>query len=416
MLLGLLAVVYGLRLEGPITPPAAARLRDAVEHARREGAEALVISLNTPGGLLDATRDAVAATLASDVPVVVWVGPPGARAASAGVFLVAAADLAACAPGTNLGAAHPITVGEGADSVVLRKAEEDAASWLRSLLARRGRPQELADSMVRSSRSYSAEEALELGLVDLMAPDETALLDSLRDRGVVSGEEVQWLEPGFFDRLLEVLANPNLAYILLMLGIYGLLFEIMHPGAIFPGVMGAISLILALYSFRALPVNWAALLLVLLGVGMLVAEVKVASHGVLGTGGAISLFLGSAMLFKGANYRVSWGVLIPITLMTVLLVLFIASKGLQAQLQRPRTGPEALVGQTGVAQEDIPRGRRGRVRLAGELWTAQALEDIRRGEWVRVVELRGLLLLVEPLVLEGAPPGTSEAPPPRSPG
>ncbi len=386
LLLGYVAV---LEVQGPITPASAEYVERRI--TRAQDASWIVLVLNTPGGLDEAMRVGVRAILNSKAPVCVFVYPAGARCASAGVFWAAAAQRIAMAPGTAIGAAHPVAIGQ-ADSVLLEKAAQDAAAYLRSLFARRGRPQRWADEMVLRSRSLSAEEALREGVADTVVGSVRELIRWLG----AEGEEVREMPMGLRERVLQLLSDPNVAYILFMIGIYGLLFELMHPGSIFPGVAGVISLILAFYAFQTLPVNYAGLLLIVLGLGLMLLDVKVPSHGVLTGGGVISLIIGSLMLFQAdvPYLRLSWVTIAAVVGATLLLFLFVIGKALQAQFWKPTTGAEGLVGERGEAREDIPKGKKGLVFVHGELWKALALEEIREGNEVEVAEVRGLLLVV----------------------
>ncbi len=396
-MLALLGYVALLEVEGPITPATAEYLSRGIQ--KNQGASWIVVALNTPGGLDEAMRQGTRAILSSKAPVCVFVYPQGARCASAGVFWAAAAERLAMAPGTAIGAAHPVAIGQ-TDSVLLEKAAQDAAAYLRSLFARRGRPQRWADEFVLKSRSLSAEEALREGVADTVLGSLEELLAWLG----VQGEEVREVKMGFRERVLQLLSDPNIAYILFMIGIYGLLFELMHPGSVFPGVAGAISLILALYAFQTLPVNYAGVLLLLLGIALMLLDVKVPSHGVLTGGGAISLLIGSLMLFEAdvPYLRLSWVTIAAVVGTTVLLFLFVIGKALRAQLWKPATGAEGLVGERGEAVEDIPEGKKGTVFVHGELWKAKALEDIKKGDEVEVAKVEGLTLFVKKWAVQGS--------------
>jgi len=396
------SVVIQLTVSGPISPPVAEYLAREIKRANSERAELVLITMDTPGGLDESMRSIIKEEIASEVPICVYVYPQGGRCASAGVFIAAAADLVAMAPGTNIGAAHPVSMGEKADSVMLEKLTNDAVAYLASLYAKTGRPTEWAEKFVRLSVSLSADSAVSAGIADLIAESPEQLLKALEGKPVrgktleLASARVIKRGMGFRDSLLALLANPNIAYILLMIGLYGLLFELAHPGGIFPGVTGAVSLILAFYSFQLLPVNYAGVLLIILGVGLMLAEVKITSHGILGTGGVLSLLIGSIMLFDVSvpYLRISWVTVAVVVILTLLLFIFVIGKALRAQIWKPTTGREGLAGEEGVALEDIRAGGRGQVFVHGERWMAEAYEDIARGDVVVVEEVKGLRIKV----------------------
>ncbi|MGB9589524.1 MAG: NfeD family protein [candidate division WOR-3 bacterium] len=396
------ATVVQLTVSGAISPPVAEYLAREIRKANQERADLILITMDTPGGLDESMRTIIKEEIASDVPICVYVHPQGGRCASAGVFIAAAADLVAMAPGTNIGAAHPVSMGEKPDSVMLEKVTNDAVAYLASLYARTGRPTEWAERFVRQSVSLSADSAVSAGIANLVADSPEELLKALDGRPArgknleLSDARVVKRGMSFRDSLLALLANPNIAYILLMIGLYGLLFELAHPGGIFPGVTGAVSLILAFYSFQTLPVNYAGVLLIILGVGLMLAEVKITSHGILGTGGVLSLLLGSIMLFDiNVPYlRISWLSIAVVIILTLLLFIFVISKALRAQLWKPTTGKEGLVGEEGEALEDIKAGGKGQVFVHGERWLAEAAEDISAGDSIIVKEVKGLRIRV----------------------
>ncbi|MCZ7650558.1 MAG: nodulation protein NfeD [Thermoanaerobaculia bacterium] len=392
-------------LRAIIHPIAEQFLVESLEEAERAGAAALVVELDTPGGLLDSTRSMNSAILASPVPVVVWVGPGGARAASAGFFLLMAADVAAMAPGTNTGAAHPVAgAGEAIEGVVGDKAREDAAAAIRALASQHGRDPALAEKAVIESRAFTAEEALEQGLVDLVAEDFDALLAALDGREVRKGDRVlalrtagatvRTVEMSAPQRLLSALAHPNLAYILLTLGFLGIYFELSHPGAVLPGVVGGICLLLAFFGLSVLPVNYAGVGLILLALLLFVAEVKVTSYGLLTVGGIISLVLGSLLLFRSADpaLRVSLELVVGIALGMALVVGFLARLAFRAATRRVTTGVEGLLGAGGVAVSAL--APKGKVKLAGEYWNAVADVPIEAAAEVEVTAVDGLTLHV----------------------
>ncbi len=394
-----------VEISDAITPVSARRVVETVKAAETEGAELVIIQLDTPGGLDTAMREATKAILGSAVPVVVWVGPPGARAASAGMFITIAAHVAAMAPGTNIGAAHPVGVGGmGApDTTMASKVENDAVAYARSIAVARGRNADWAEKAVRESASIDAETAVAEGVVDLIAEDIPALLAALDGRVIrtaafvetlrTEGATVREREMSLRERLLSIITNPNIAYLLFLAGILGIFFELSTPGAILPGVIGGISLILALFAFQTLTVNLAGVLLVLLAVVMFLLEIKVPSHGLLSIGGVISLLLGSLMLFRGpAGMGVSLGVVIPAILVTAGFFIFAIAMALKAQRPTPVTGVEGMIGWVGTAIEDLEPD--GKILIRGEIWDATSPSAIRKGEKVRVVSVDGLHLHV----------------------
>jgi membrane-bound serine protease (ClpP class) len=398
--------VTTLEVDGVISPVTVRLVAAALERARADGAEALVILLDTPGGLERSMRSIVQRMLQAPLPIVVYVAPTGARAASAGVFITMAAHVAAMAPATNIGAAHPVALGGGADKESLKKIENDAAAFIRSVARERGRNQEWAEKAVRSSVSATEREALTLGIIDLVAesvPDLLAKIDGRKvktTRGIgplqTRGAAVQPFAVGWRDRFLALITDPNIAYILLMLGMLGLFFEFANPGVIVPGVVGGIALILAFFAFQTLPINWAGLLLIVFGIILLVAEIKIVSHGVLTIGGVVAIVLGSVMLVNTPELplRVSWRVIVPVVAVTAGLFVFAISAGLRAQMGRPTTGMAGLVLEIGVVQ--TPLAPEGQVLVHGELWTAQVDGGpVAPGERVRVLAVEGLRLRVE---------------------
>lgn len=409
------AAVATLTVEGVISPVTARLVETGIERARRQGAAALVIQLDTPGGLERSMRVIVQRILNAELPVIVYVAPTGARAASAGVFITMAGHVAAMAPATNIGAAHPVALGGGADKESLRKIENDAAAFIRSVALERGRNAEWAEKAVRESVSITEREAVRLGVVDLVAASLPDLLEQAHGRTVKTprgplvlatrGATLAPIEIGFRDRFLSIITDPNVAYVLMMLGMLGLFFELSNPGVIVPGVIGGISLILAFFAFQSLPINFAGLLLILLGLVLLIAEIKVVSHGVLAIGGVVAMALGSVMLFdaREAGFRVSWW-LLGATLTVVAGGLIVAmTAGARALTRPPMLGAAGMVGATGVARG--PLAPDGQVRVGGELWRAVAEgADIEDGAAVRVIGVDGLTLKV---VRAGEPEGTT---------
>ncbi|TMQ69112.1 MAG: nodulation protein NfeD [Candidatus Eisenbacteria bacterium] len=398
------------RLEGPVSPVMAQALESALDRASASGYEALVLEVDTPGGLETSMRDMVKAVLASPVPVVMWVTPSGARAASAGVFIVMAADVAAMAPATNIGAATPINLQGGMDSTLARKVTNDAAAFARTIAAQRGRNGTWAERAVREAVSASETEAVDLRIVDFIASSLPELLAKADGRAWRRGSEIRSLhlrglpadriEPGVRQRLLSLIADPNVAYILMMLGFYGLLFELQNPGAVLPGVVGGICLILAFLAFSVLPVNYAGLALIALAIVFFVAEIKVPTHGVLTAGGVLALVLGSLILFEtgGAGPRLSWAVIAGATLATTGFFGFLVAAGIAAQNRRVTTGRQGLIGTQAVAIDGlVPEGR---VRVGDELWSAVSEAPVEPGANVEITGMNGLRLSVRPLAKE----------------
>ena len=393
-------------VDGVISPVTVRIVTSALERARSEHAVALVIQLDTPGGLERSMRSIVQEILSSDVPVVVYVAPTGARAASAGVFITMAAPIAAMAPATNIGAAHPVAaLGGSFDKEMKSKVENDAAAFARTIAATRGRNVEWAEKAVRQSVSATEREAVRLHIVDLLADSTTDLLDKIDGRVVKTatrqvvlhtrGAAIQPIGIGFRDRVLNIITDPNVAYVLMMLGMLGLFFELSNPGVILPGVVGGISLILAFFAFQSLPISYAGLLLILFGVVLLIAEVKITSHGVLAVGGVVAMLLGSLMLFDTsmAELRVSWWVILPTVGVTAAVFVLAVAAGLRALARRPITGAVGMVGGTGVARSALDPA--GEVFVQGELWRAVAEGGpINIGEAVRITAVDGLTLKV----------------------
>ncbi|HEV7506245.1 MAG TPA: nodulation protein NfeD [Thermoanaerobaculia bacterium] len=399
--------VLVVTVKSAIHPVSAEVIADAIKEADRAGAAAVIVELDTAGGLMTSTRDITTAILGARTPVVVYVAPSGARAASAGFYILMSADVAAMAPGTNTGAAHPVG-GQGEDipGIMGKKVEEDSAANIRSLALRNGRDLKLAEAAVVQSRSFSAQEALDGKLIDLVAPDIPALVKALDGRTVkrgattvtlhTGGSAVRNFEISPMRSFLGVLADPNITYLLLGLGSLGMLFELMHPGAILPGVVGAICLILAFYGLSVLPVSYAGLALLVLAMIFFILEIKVTSYGGLAVAGVICLVLGSLMLFNTPEpaLRVSLELIAMLTAFTVLVVGFLVWMSLRARRLPVRTGAEGLIRETGVARSEL--APRGKVFVHGELWDAEADEAVAAGEEVEIVAVKHLLLTVRP--------------------
>ena len=401
------ARILTVTIKEPIHPITAEIIVKAIKQAGQEKAELLIIKLDTPGGLDSSMREIIEAIVSSPVPVVAYVSPAGARAASAGLFISMACDIFAMAPGTSTGAAHPVSIGTSGqeqDKTMEEKVTHDAAAYIRTLAEKRGRNIQMAEDAVRKSLSYTEQEALKGKLIDLIAKNEQELIEALDGKEIKRfNGEVQALnlkdQPlvelplTFRQKLLMAIANPNLAYILLMLGLLGLYFEFANPGAIFPGVIGGISLLLALFSFQILPVNYVGLLLILLGTVFFVLEIKVTSYGALAVGGAISLFLGSVILIKSPipELRPSLKFIVPVVLGVSLIFVLLVYLVIKAHRRRALTGKEGLVGETGQALTPISQA--GKVFVHGSIWRAVSDDKIEKGDKVQVVEVQDHLTL-----------------------
>jgi membrane-bound serine protease (ClpP class) len=399
------APVSVITIDGVISPVTLRLVETAITRAQATHAQALVIQLDTPGGLERSMRAICQRLLNAELPVIVYVAPTGARAASAGVFITMAAHVAAMAPATNIGAAHPVALGGGVDKESMRKIENDAAAFVRTIAIERGRNPDWAEKAVRQSVSITEREAVRLKVVDLVADSLEDLLAKVDGRAVKTtkgtvtlatrGAPVTPIEIGFRDRVLNLITDPNVAYVLMMLGMLGLFFELSNPGVILPGVVGGISLILAFFAMQSLPINYAGLLLILFGIVLLIAEIKIVSHGVLAIGGITSMALGSLMLFDAPEigFRVSWWVIAPTVGLTGGLFLFVLAYGVRALARQPMLGAAGLIGEAGVARGAL--APEGQVAVHGELWRAVATgAPIDDGAPVRVVGVNGLTLTV----------------------
>ena len=401
------APIFTIEVDGIINPATAKFITDSIDQAAQQGGQCLIIQLDTPGGLMESMRMIVKKILASNIPIIVYVAPGGARAASAGVFITIAAHIAVMAPGTHIGAAHPVTLGaEGKESkTMMEKVVNDAVADIKATAKKRGRNVDWAEQAVRKSVSITDEEALKLKVVDFISPDLQELLTKIDGRVVkfdgmtrtllTKGVQPRSIQMSWRDRLLDIISNPTIAYILLMLGIYGVFFELSSPGAILPGVVGGIFLILAFYALQMLPVNYAGLALIFFGIILFIAEIKVVSHGLLAVGGVISLFLGSMMLFQNpVEYmRVSLSVIIPAVVVSAAFFMFAVTKAIEARLKKPTTGMEGLLGEIGVATTTI--SPEGKVSIHGEFWDVISDQNIERGEKVQVVGVMNLKLKVK---------------------
>lgn len=401
------ATIRVVTIDDPITPVTARYLQRNLAESARNSERLVLIEIDTPGGLDMAMRDMIQELLASPVPVAVYVAPSGARAASAGALLCLAADICAMAPGTNIGAAHPVSLGEKLDPTMEEKVVNDAEAYAESLARQRGRDETLARRMVRDSLSLSADKALAGSVIDLVATSRADLLQQLEGRLLVKGgRELQLQLQGAtvaaaemtaVERIRNAISNPNVAYVLMMIGILGIFFELSNPGVILPGVIGGISLILAFFAFQTLSVNYAGILLILLALILLIAEIKVVSYGMLTVGGVIAMILGSLLLFDSPEpwLRLSWSVILWTVLLTAGFFVLVVRKVLFAHRRRPSTGQEGLIGEEGLALGEIGIG--GKVFIHGEYWEARSDEPIAAGEKVIVESVEGMQLKVRRL-------------------
>jgi len=393
-----------IRVESVISPSSADYIVSAIKEAEKEKVAALVIELDTPGGLDTSMRTIIKEMLAAERPIVVYVAPSGARAASAGAFITIAANIAAMAPGTNIGAAAPVAMGGQMDKTMEKKVTNDAAAYMRTIAEKRGRPIDLAEEWVRKATAKTETEALKAKLVDVVSPNLEDLLQAIDGRVVTTAAGkvkvetknavIHREEMNLREKVLRIITDPTIAYLLLILGLAGLYFEFSTPGAILPGVLGGIALILALYAFQQLPINYAGVLLILLAIVMFIAEIKVVSHGVLTMGGIAAMILGSMMLINTpAPYmRISLGAIIGTAVATAAFFLFVVGAGVKALHSKTTTGIEGLVGEVGVVRTRL--APRGQIFLRGELWNAEGEGEVEVGESVRVTGMNGLTLRV----------------------
>ena len=401
-------IVYLLTFDGVVNPVAADMIHEAIQEADAANSQCLIIEMDTPGGLMKSMQVIVKDILSSPVPVVVYIAPSGSKAGSAGVFITYAANIAAMAPGTNIGAAHPVNFGGGGDTskTMMEKITNDAVAFIRSIAEKRHRNADWAEQAVRESASIPASEALKLGVVNGIEPSVDSLLIWLNGREVevlsgkkilnTSNARIVNVEISWRYKLLNVISDPNIAYILLLIGMMGIFFELQNPGSILPGVVGGISLILAFYALHTLPVNYAGVLLILLALILFIAEVKIPSYGLLTVGGVISMVLGSIMLFKGSMpfFQISWKVIAFATIVTALFFLFVIGLGIRAQRRKPVTGNEGLLGEVGKAVDDFIKGT-GQVSVHGEIWEATSSDKIKKGDEVTVLTVKNLKITVK---------------------
>ncbi len=397
--------VHVLTIDAAITPVVAEYIEKAIDRAASANAEALIIRLNTPGGRVDSMQQIVMKMLSANVPIVVYVAPQGGRAASAGVFITLAAGISAMAPSTHIGAAHPVTMAGNMDKIHEEKLVNDLAAMIRGLAEKRNKNALWAEEAVRKSVSITETEALKLKVIDLIAPDIPSLLKAIHGKTVeltlgkrvldTRNAQVQEFSMGFRFKLLDLISDPNIAYILLILGFYGLYFELSNPGAIFPGVAGAISLILAFYALSNLPINYAGLMLIILAIALFIAEAFITSHGVLGIGGTIAMTIGSVMLIDSPlpSMRISWAVIAPVVALSALLFIITVSIAIRVQREKADTGKEGMLGLEGEAKTDIHAD--GQAFVHGEYWNAWSDEPVKQGDRVKVLSIEGLKLKVK---------------------
>jgi membrane-bound serine protease (ClpP class) len=405
-------VVYSAEVDSVIQPVSAEYMIATIDRADADGASLLVFTLRTPGGLVDSTRAIVTRMLAAKTPIVVFVGPAGARAASAGFILILASDIAAMAPGTHIGAAHPVSGGgERMDETMAKKAAQDVAAYARTIAEKRHRNVSLAEQAVNDSRAFTDAEARDATppLVDLVVPDIPALLRQLDGRTIsrfdgatatlhLADARVVPIEMTLRQRILSTIAHPNIAYLLLSLGMLGLTIELWSPGAVLPGVVGGVSLLLAFFSLQLLPVNYAGLLLILLGLLLFALEIKITSYGLLTIGGITSLVFGSMILIDSSapDLRLDLRFVLPVVIGFGGIAAVLVRLAVAAQRQPPATGPEAMIGEVGETLTAISPDRGGSVTLRGEIWHAIASEPIAERARVRVTQVHGLTVTVRP--------------------
>ncbi|MHB8581341.1 MAG: NfeD family protein [Ignavibacteriaceae bacterium] len=399
--------VVVLTLNGDINPAASDYIKYGIDYSVKENSQCMILRLNTPGGLLESTRDIVSNILQSPIPVIVYVAPQGSRAASAGVFITLSANIAAMAPGTNIGAAHPVSLQGKMDSTMTEKVTNDAVAFIRSISEKRKRNVKWAEDAVRNSISITESEALKDSVIDLIANNVNDLLTKIDGKeittesgsGILHTKEAKiiYLNMTLQQKLLSFLSDPNIYYILFMLGTLGLLFELYNPGAIFPGVIGVISLILSFYSMNTLPINYAGLALIIFGIILFLLEIKIISHGILTVGGVTSLVLGSFMLINTnetlGGMDISWELIILIAALTLGFFLFAIGYGIKAQRLKPKTGREGIINAPGEAITDLTP--KGQVRVHGEIWNAESVEgNISKGDKILVTEISNLNLKI----------------------
>jgi len=400
--------IIAVDVDGVVHPITVEIVAGAIAQARAENASLVLVRLNTPGGLMDAMRETIEEMLASPVPVVTYVAPSGGRAASAGFFLLEAGEVAAMAPGTNTGAAHPVAMTGEMDAVMAQKVENDAAAYIRSISAKRGRNSELAETTVRQSKSYTEREALDQHLVDLIAANDSQLLAALDGRTVTrfdgrvqtlhtAGAVVEVYQKSLRQKIVSAIADPNIALVLLVIGALGIYIEFHSPGLIAPGVVGAILMLLGLSAISVLPINWLGAALLLLSFTLFVLEAKFAAHGILAVGGAVSMVLGAVMLVDSPipEMRIHWATAIALAVPFTAITVMLLSLVLRARRGKVETGSEGMIGQTGSVVTALEP--EGMVFVHGEYWDAVSLRPAAVGTRIRVTAIDKLKLTVEPV-------------------
>jgi len=402
--------VIAVDIDGVIHPITVAILTHALDQAASQGAEAVLLRLNTPGGLLEATRQMNEKIVASRVPVIAYVTPSGGRAASAGFFILQAADIAAMAPGTNTGASSPVALGGQMDETMRHKVENDASAWLRSTVEKRGHNVELAETTIREAKAFTEKESLDQHLIDLIAPSQQKLLEALDGREItrfdgrkevlrLSGAEVVPYELTLRERVVGSIADPNVGFILLVLGALGIYVEFNSPGLIIAGVGGGISLLLGLSSLAVLPLNWAGVALLLLGAALFILEAHFTSHGVLGAGGTVAMVLGALMLIDGPpEMRIRLVTALSVSIPFALITMFLLTLALRARRNKALTGGEGMIDEIGLARTALAPA--GKVFVHGEYWDAESSSPVESGAEVRVVAVEGMKLRVEPRAVQ----------------
>jgi membrane-bound serine protease (ClpP class) len=400
--------VIAVDVDGMVHPVTTEIVASALAQARSEGASLVIVRLNTPGGLMDAMRETIEKIVASPVPVVMYVEPSGGRSASAGFFLLESGDVAAMAPGTNTGAAHPVALGGEMDAVMKEKVENDAAAYMRSIVTKRGHNSALAESAVRESKSFTEKEALDQHLIDLIEPNEEELLAALDGREITRfngsrqtlhtrGATIEVYQRSLRQKIIAAIADPNIALILLVIGALGIYAEFSSPGLIAPGVAGVILVLLGLSALSVLPINWLGAALLLLSLTFFVLEAKFTSHGVLALGGAVSMVLGAVMLVNGPipEMRIHWGTAIGLALPFSAITVLLLTLAMRARRNKVETGPEGMIGTIGSAVTELAPA--GKIFVRGEYWDAVAVQPVTSGAPVRVTAIDNLKLTVEPV-------------------
>ena len=401
------AEIFQLDIDSVVHPVTVEMVADAVEEARSRGSAVLLVRLNTPGGLMSASREVVEKLIASPVPVVTWVAPAGAHAASAGFFLLLAGDVAAMAPGTHTGAASPVVLGKELDPVMRRKIESDAGAWLRSIASRRGRNAALAEKAVSEAKSFTEQESLDSNLINLIAKDETELLrrldgtvvtrfDGTKQTLAIRDAKLAIYQLTLRQKMLKALSDPNVALIVLLLGAVGLYVEFSAPGLILPGVAGAILFLLGLSALALLPLNWLGVSLLVLALTLFVLEAKFTSFGILGAGGAVAMILGAILLVEGPpEFRISLATAIGIALPFAAISVFLTTLVIRAHGNKTEAGVNRLMGETGIARSTLNPD--GKILVHGEYWDAVSSVPVTEGTRVRVLSVEGMRVKVEPL-------------------